>query len=379
LHPLLDSVLPLLPPDFVILCMVFDIGCMVCGRKTWHNPVHAREKNTVSFRREAVTLPTYKPAAPDRHPMFLEKRVYQGSSGRVYPLPFYDRIAEKPVPREWDAVHLENEFLYVMILPELGGRVHVARLNKRLRRRVSSACDQAGLGGTGRSVGQWRNRVQLAATSSSGDLMPVSIVIEREPDGAVTVWCSDHDPMARMKGMHGVCLRPGRSFLELKVRVYNRTADTQTFLWSANVATRVHERYESFFPPDAKYVADHAKRAMSTFPLCSGSYHGVDYADRARRGVPPDEVPSRYRPAANLGAKNLAWYANIPDRVGRARPTVHQTRQAPAWYPDAGYVRGGCRRRRTGTIVAPRARGSTRGASGRCDRASATGGNYEQR
>jgi len=26
--------------------------------------------------------------------MFLEKRVYQGSSGKVYPLPFTDRIAE---------------------------------------------------------------------------------------------------------------------------------------------------------------------------------------------------------------------------------------------------------------------------------------------
>jgi len=58
----------------------------------------------VSIRDEVRVFPTYLPAAPDPNPMFLEKRVYQGSSGRVYPLPFIDRIAEKPVPHEWRAV-----------------------------------------------------------------------------------------------------------------------------------------------------------------------------------------------------------------------------------------------------------------------------------
>jgi hypothetical protein len=60
---------------------------------------------------EQVTLPTYCPLPPDRNPMFLEKWVYQGSSGRVYPLPFYDRIAKNAEPYTRDAIFLENEFL----------------------------------------------------------------------------------------------------------------------------------------------------------------------------------------------------------------------------------------------------------------------------
>src|SRR5437899_10231716 len=79
----------------------------------------------VEVRVEELVIPTYLPAAPDKNPMFLEKRVYQGSSGKVYPLPFIDRIAEKPVERRWKAVWIENEFLRVMVLPELGGRIHV--------------------------------------------------------------------------------------------------------------------------------------------------------------------------------------------------------------------------------------------------------------
>src|SRR6185295_13851272 len=55
----------------------------------------------------------------------IEKRVYQGSSGKVYPLPFTDRVAETLTSVEWDAVHLENAFLQVMVLPQIGGRIHV--------------------------------------------------------------------------------------------------------------------------------------------------------------------------------------------------------------------------------------------------------------
>src|SRR3954471_24581577 len=121
--------------------------------------------------------------------------------------------------------------------------------------------------------------------------MPADVEIQRHDDGSKTVWLSEHEPMNRMKGMHGVCLHPDKSHIELKVRLYNRTELTQTFLWWANVATRVHEKYQSFFPPDVAYVADHAKRAMSAFPRCTGQYYGVDYGNRGREGVPASETP----------------------------------------------------------------------------------------
>src|SRR5476651_2679847 len=86
-------------------------------------PLDATRK--VAVRRATVVLRTYEPQRPDRNPMFLEKRVYQGSSGRVYPLPFTDRISQTPVDQEWDAIHIENTFVRLMILPALGGRIHV--------------------------------------------------------------------------------------------------------------------------------------------------------------------------------------------------------------------------------------------------------------
>lgn len=83
------------------------------------------QSGPVAVRVAALVIPTYLPAPPDQNPMFLEKRVYQGSSGKVYPLPFTDRIAEKPVDRKWKAIWMENEFIRAMVLPEIGGRIHV--------------------------------------------------------------------------------------------------------------------------------------------------------------------------------------------------------------------------------------------------------------
>src|ERR1700712_4825011 len=96
-------------------------------RARLHLPPSPEGGRGVKVWRQPVTLPTYMPEAPDRNPMFLEKRVYQGSSGRVYPLPFIGRIAEEPADRVWDAVCLDNGLVEVMLLPEIGGRIHAGR------------------------------------------------------------------------------------------------------------------------------------------------------------------------------------------------------------------------------------------------------------
>jgi tetratricopeptide (TPR) repeat protein len=263
---------------------------------------------------EDLVIPTYLPSAPDKNPMFVEKRVYQGSSGKVYPLPFTDRIAAQKTDRKWRAIWLENDFIRVLVLPEIGGRIHVLQDKTNgydaIYRQAVIKPALVGLAGPWISGGIEFNWPQHHRPAT---FMPVDSSIEEHADGSRTVWCSDHDPMVRMKGMHGVCLHPDKAWLELKVRAYNRTPLMQTFLWWANVATRVHEDYQSFFPPDVHYVADHAKRAMSEYPLCKGFYYGVDYARRGRNGVPAAEQPAKFVPPHGRYAPNdLSWYANIP-------------------------------------------------------------------
>ena len=67
--------------------------------------------------RETVVIPTYEAGAPEKNPIFLEKRVYQGSSGVVYPYPVIESIADEKHDKEYQAVWLENEYIRVMVLP----------------------------------------------------------------------------------------------------------------------------------------------------------------------------------------------------------------------------------------------------------------------
>lgn len=275
----------------------------------------APEKLTGSVKAwsSPLVLPTYEPAEADPNPMFLEKRVFQGSSGRVYPLPFIDRIESTPVDREWTAVFIENEYLRVILLPELGGRIYAA-IDKRngydcIYRNPVIKPALVGLAGPWISGGIEFNWPQHHRPST---YMPTDWTIETHSDGSQTIWLSEHEPMNRMKGMHGVRLYPGIARFDTVVRLYNRTPMTQTVMWWANAATEVHENYQSFFPADTVRVADHAKRGMSNFPHCSGHYYGINYGERARSGVPAADTPSQFVPTGGYAADDLRWYANIP-------------------------------------------------------------------
>jgi tetratricopeptide (TPR) repeat protein len=248
---------------------------------------------------EPLIIDAYLPVEPEDYPAFLENRVYQGSSGKVYPLPFHERIEQEKRPYAWDAIHLENEWVRLVILPQLGGRIHigydkVADYDFFYRNNVIKPA-LVGLAGPWISGGVEFNWPQH---HRPGTFLPTDWEIEREADGAITVWCSDHEPMNRMKGMHGIRLRPDSSVVEARVRLYNRTDATQTFLWWANVAAAVNDNYQSFFPTDVEFVADHAKRAVATFPSVDGHYYGVDY---------PAQVTAE-RPDGD----RLDWYRNIP-------------------------------------------------------------------
>lgn len=87
----------------------------------------------VNVWEEDILLPTYGIGKPEKNPMFFENRVYQGSSGVVYPYPVIEKISDTCQEETYHAVYLENEYIKVMILPELGGRVQMAydKIKKR--------------------------------------------------------------------------------------------------------------------------------------------------------------------------------------------------------------------------------------------------------
>ena len=251
--------------------------------------------------REIVTIPTYEVGKPEKNPIFLEKRVYQGSSGGVYPYPVIESISDEKVDKDYKAVFIENEYIKVMVLPELGGRVQMAydKIAKRHFVYYNHVIKPAlvGLLGPWISGGIEFNWPQHHRPST---FMPADCTIEEGEDGGVTVWVSEMEKMFHQKGMAGFTLRPGCAYLEIHGVLYNRTDVPQTFLWWANPAVEVNDAYQSVFPPDINAVFDHGKRAVSSFPIATGTYYKMDYS----AGVDISNYKNIYVPTSYMGVNS---------------------------------------------------------------------------
>lgn len=238
-----------------------------------------KNNHPVKVWEEHLMIPTYEVGEPEKYPVFSDKRVYQASSGVVYPHPVVEKIANTKVDKTWDVVYIENDYIKIMILPALGGRVQMAYDKLRERHFVyyNHVIKPALVGLTGPwiSGGIEFNWPQHHRPSTYD---PVDYTIEEREDGSKTIWVSEIERMFHTKGMAGFTLYPDKAYLEIRVQLYNRTPHPQTFLWWANPAVAVNDAYQSVFPPDVNAVFDHGKRDVSAFPIAKGEYYKVNYA-----------------------------------------------------------------------------------------------------
>ena len=76
-------------------------------------------------------LPTYASKPAEELPMFAENRVHQRSSGNPYPCKIVAQVdRQHREERPFRVITLENEYLRLELMPELGGRIYAA-LDKR--------------------------------------------------------------------------------------------------------------------------------------------------------------------------------------------------------------------------------------------------------
>lgn len=241
--------------------------------------MNQRHQGSVRVWEETAAIPTYGTGEPDKNPMFLEKRIYQGSTGRVYPHPVIDKIDDGKVPKNYRLVILENEYLRIEIMPEIGGRIYRA-LDKTnqydfvyYNRVIKPAL--VGLAGPWISGGIEFNWPQHHRPNTFG---PVQFRLAENKDGSASVWVSEIDRMFGTKVTTGFTLYPGKAYLEVSAQLYNRTPEPQTFLWWANPAVAVNDHTQSVFPPDVNAVFDHGKRDVSRFPIATDTYYKQDYS-----------------------------------------------------------------------------------------------------
>ena len=227
---------------------------------------------------ETITIPTYGIGKPNKNPMFLEKRVYQGSSGKVYPYPVIDSLVDEKKDMPYIGLYLENAYIKVLVLPEIGGKIHraVDKTNGYDFVYHNEVIKPAlvGLLGPWVSGGIEFNWPQhhRPTTFMHTDFM------YGEKDGDAFIKIFDHDRIYGTNVVTTFTLHEDKSYIEIEASLFNPTSQAQTFLWWANPAVAVNDNTQSIFPPDVNAVFDHGKRAVSKFPIATGEYYKHDYS-----------------------------------------------------------------------------------------------------
>jgi tetratricopeptide (TPR) repeat protein len=232
----------------------------------------------VKIWEEETVIPTYLIGEPEPNPIFYFGQASQGAQGRVYPYPLYDNLTSKKQDKKYKIVYLENEFIRIGVLPEVGGRLFEGidktnGYNFIYRQHVIKPA-LIGLIGAWISGGiEWNIPHHHRATSA----LPVQYKMEENADGSKTIWVGELELRARMRWAVGYTLRPGKAYLEAALRIANRTPVVNTMLCFANVAVHVNENYQVFFPPSTQYGTFHSKNQFTKWPLADGRYTGADF------------------------------------------------------------------------------------------------------
>lgn len=234
-------------------------------------------ESAVRVWQEPMTIPTYRLGEPDKNPIFYAGRKYQGAKGPVYPYPMLDRLGEKREDKSYQAVFLENAYLQISILPELGGRIFSGqdktnRYDFFYRQHVIKPA-LVGMAGAWISGGvEWNIPHHHRVTT----FMPVDFRMVDNPDGSKTVWVGETELRHRMKWLVGLTVHPGRSYLEVTTKLFNRSALPHSMLCFANAAVHCGPDYQVIFPPRTEFGTQHAKREFVHWPIGQEVYHKLD-------------------------------------------------------------------------------------------------------
>jgi tetratricopeptide (TPR) repeat protein len=254
-------------------------------------------------------IKTYPFSDPDPVPIFARSSQW-GRGSRLYPYFFFDTFSAAAVDKPWTVVRLENPYLSVAVLPQVGGKVWGATEKSTNREFLYTnhvlKFRQIALRGPWTSGGIEFNFGIVGHSPSTAT--PVDYFARRNPDGSVSCIVGGMDLPSRTRWSVTIRLLRDRAYFETNGAWYNPTPFSQSYYYWSCAAINTAD--------DLKYI----------FP---GRFQiGHDYS-----------VPLRPWPVDEQG-RDLSWYRNNNFGGSKSYFTVGEYNDFfGAWYQnsDAGF------------------------------------------
>ncbi len=203
-----------------------------------------------------ISIPTYTWGPDDINPAY-----YALEGSIIYPYTMQDNLSTEKVDVEYKAFHLENEYLRVTCLPELGGRIHSV-FDKSSGEEMFHRNDviKPGLiamrgawisGGIEWNTGPHGHTVTVVS--------PVNVRIIKNRDGSASLLISNTEQIFRTRWTVRLTLHPGKAYLDERISLYNPQDGIHPYyFWNCTA-----------FPclPGTRFI----------YPMTLGTNHSGDY------------------------------------------------------------------------------------------------------
>ena len=255
--------------------LLLTFALAVCAGTLGAQP---RKTDVVKAWEGTIDMPTYLLDAPEEAPIFERDWSYQRARRSVYPYLLNDNMTRKKDTVTYKALYMENEYVELCVLPEIGGRLIYAvdKTNGYDIFYHNHVIKPANVGMLGAWVSggvEWNVFHHHRATSHT----PCDYKIVENSDGSKTIWVGETEYRHRMSWAIGITLHPGKSYMEISGRLINNTMNDNSMLYWSNVSTLVDENYQIIFPQSVEFVTFHCKNWFAHWPVTHETFNGMSF------------------------------------------------------------------------------------------------------
>jgi tetratricopeptide (TPR) repeat protein len=220
-------------------------------------PVHAWEG--------AITIPTDQLGPPDPNPPFALTNPHP-----VYPYPMLDDLTDRRTPKSYRAIYLENQYLKITILPELGGHVY-SIYDKPHHREVLYRNNVIKYGLVG-PRGAWiagGMEFSFPFAHTTDTVSNVASALRQNADGSATATVGAIDWVSNMYWQIALTLRPDTARLEEGVTLFNATPLNNLYLFWTNTAVPATDDLQYIYPM-RETISDDPFAIAQSWPVWNG-------------------------------------------------------------------------------------------------------------
>jgi tetratricopeptide (TPR) repeat protein len=213
------------------------------------------------------TIRTYPFSEPDPVPILTRSSLW-GRGALLYPYFFFDRFSQTAENKQWKVITMDNPYIQVSILPEVGGKIWGATEHSTGKEFIYKnhvlKFREIALRGPWTSGGIEFNFGIVGHTPSAST--PVDYLIKENPDGSVSCVVGNLDLASRTRWSVTVSLPKDKAYFETKAFWYNPSPYHQSYYAWMNAAVKAADDLQFVFP-GVHHIGHNYRDPLKPWPI----------------------------------------------------------------------------------------------------------------